>query len=475
MTTDLALKPVAIPQIELRPIASLVRYARNARTHSAEQVTLIVGLMKEFGWTNAMLVDKDGIVAGHGRTLAAEQIYAEGGTIKFPNGAEIPAGMAPVIDCTGWTEAQRRAYILADNQSALRAGWDMELLRLELTELKLEGFEIEMLGFEDLTDLLDPDKLNEKDPDVVPDVPEVAFSVMGDQWIMGPHRVRCGDSTSMDDWKALMGGELADIQVCDPPYNVAYESKLAGSIKNDSMSNAAFKEFLLGFYRCSFAVMKPGAAIYVAHADSEGINFRSGLIEAGFQLKTCLMWVKNALVLGRGDFHYRHEPILYGIKPGAKRAWFGGRKQTTLQEMGDCPAFEKMEDGRYAVRNGDTVLYVDGAATVEEVPSTLLHFHKPQRSAMHPTMKPVALWERLTRNNARANDIIIDAFGGSGTTMVTAERLGMCSRSMEFDPKFVDVICVRYAQYTGRVPVHAVTGEPFPADVIQKLTQKWEK
>lgn len=241
------------------------------------------------------------------------------------------------------------------------------------------------------------------------------------------------------------------------------------------MSNDSFKEFLLGFYRCSFAIMKPGAALYVAHADSESVNFRTALQETGFELKSCLMWVKNALVLGRGDFHYRHEPILYAIKPGAKRAWFGARKQTTVQQFGDGAPFEKMPDGRYAVRNGDAVLYVDGASAVEEVPSTLLHYNKPTRSAMHPTTKPVALWERLARNNGRANDIIADAFGGSGTTLMAAERLGMCSRLMEFDPRFVDVICVRYANYTGRVPVHAVTGEPFPQEVIDRLTTKWEK
>ena len=271
-----------------------------------------------------------------------------------------------------------------------------------------------------------------------------------------------------------MGGELADIQVCDPPYNVAYESKLAGSIQNDSMSNSAFKEFLLGFYRCSYAVMKPGAAIYVAHADTEGINFRTAFAEAGFQLKSCLMWVKNALVLGRGDFHYKHEPIIYGIKPGAKRAWFGGRKQTTVQSFGEESPFEQVEDGRYAIRHGDKVLYVNADAVVEEAPTTLLHYHKPKRSAMHPTTKPVALFERLIRNHGRANDIVIDAFGGSGTTMMAAERLGMCARLMEFDPKFADVICVRYANYTGRVPVHAVTGEPFPQEVIDRLTSKWE-
>lgn len=454
---------VALLKTRLIDVDMLIPYARNSRKHNPAQIEALVRSIREFGWTSPCLTDgSNGLIAGHGRVLAAQSMGLK---------------RVPCIDLGHLSETQKRAYVVADNQLPMHSGatWDMEILRLEVSELKMEGFDITLLGFDDMTDLLDPDVANPKDPDEVPDVPEVAFSVMGDQWIMGPHRVRCGDSTNMDDWVALMGGELADIQVCDPPYNVAYESKLAGSIKNDSMGNDAFKQFLLGFYHCSFAIMKPGAAIYVAHADSEGINFRSALIEAGFQLKTCLMWVKNALVLGRGDFHYRHEPILYAIKPGAKRAWFGGRKQTTLQDMGDCPAFEKMPDGRYAVRNGDSVLYVDGAAVVEEAPSTLLHFHKPLRSAMHPTMKPVALWERLARNNARANDIIIDAFGGSGTTMIAAERLGMCSRSMEFDPKFVDVICVRYAQYTGRVPVHAVTGEPFPAAVIEKLTLKWEK
>lgn len=448
-------------QIRMIPVAEVTPYSRNARTHSPAQIDLICASMKEYGWTNPILIADGTILAGHGRLQAAHKL----GLTRVP-----------CLDLSHLTEIQRRAYVLSDNQIAnFGTGWDMEMLKLELADLKLEGFDMDLLGFGDqLTDLMDPDLLNQKDPDEVPDVPEVAFSKMGDQWILGPHRVRCGDSTKMEDWSALMGGELADLQVCDPPYNVAYESKLAGSIKNDSMSNSAFKEFLLGFYRCSFAVMKPGAALYVAHADTEGINFRTALLETGFQLKSCLMWVKNALVLGRGDFHFRHEPILYAIKPGAKRAWFGGRKQTTVQSFGEESPFEKVEDGRYAVRHGDKVLYINADAVVEEAPTTLLHFHKPKRSAMHPTMKPVALWERLARNHGRANDIIIDAFGGSGTTMMAAERLGMCSRLMEFDPRFVDVICVRYANYTGRAPVHAVTGEPFPQEVIDKLTTKWE-
>lgn len=464
------------PQVRFSPVGALTPYARNSRTHSPSQIQAIVRSIEEFGWTNVCLADEQGIVAGHGRVLAAEIIYAKGGTIRFPNGAPVPAGMVPWIDCEGWSPEQRKAYIIGDNQTALLAGWDLDVLRSEMECLQAANFDVTLTGFsnDDLLDLFDGPVAETKDPDEVPEVPEVPYSKMGDMWVCGPHRVRCGDSTSLADWSALMQGELADLQICDPPYNVAYESTLAGSIKNDNMKDRAFREFLLGFYRCSFSVLKPGAAMYVAHADSEGANFRGALKEAGFALKSCLIWIKNSLVLGRGDFHYRHEPILYATKPGAPRRWHGGRKQTTLQDFGDTPVFQRLEDGRYAITNGDSLLYVAADACVEEAPSTLLRFDKPKRSAMHPTEKPVALWERLARNNGRTNDLVVDGFGGSGTTMIMADRLGMCSRLLEFDERFVDVIAVRYANYTGRVPVHAVTGDPFPTEVIDRLTKKWE-
>lgn len=472
--------PVTAPQIELRPIESLTPYARNSKKHSDEQLALIQSSMVEWGFTNPVLADEKGIVAGHGRVMAATRLYAAGQSLRFPNGAAIPAGMVPVIDCTGWSDAQRRAYVIADNRLAEKgAEWDLEMLKLEIDDLMASGFDFEMTGFssDDLAGLFALEDVpgNEKDPDAVPDVPETPFSKPGDMWICGPHRVRCGSSTSMDDWNALMQGELADLQVCDPPYAVNYESKLAGKIMNDNLGDKEFRQFLLDFYTCSFAVLKPGAAMYVAHADSEGANFRQALKDAGFALKACLMWVKNSLVLGRWDFHYRHEPILYATKPGAPRKWFAGRKQTTLQEIGDQPPFQRMEDGRIAIVHGDSVIYLSGDAVVEEVPSTLLHYDKPKRSAMHPTTKPTQLWERLARNNGRPNDIVIDGFGGSGTTMVAAERLGMCARLMELDPRFVDVICVRYFMLTGRVPVHAETGEPFPRDVIDRLAAKCEE
>ena len=464
-------------QVRLADVDSLVPYARNSRQHAPSQVAQIKASMVEWGFTNPILADLSAgnqIVAGHGRQVAAQELLREGVELTLPGGRPLPRGKVPVIDCSGWTDAQRRAYVIADNKIALNSTWDIDALISEFEDLQAVGYDLSLTGFsaDELEELLVEEIDPDKDPDEVPDVPEEPYSKYGDMWVCGPHRVRCGDSTKQEDWNALMQGELADLQVCDPPYNVAYESKLAGSIKNDDMSDSAFYQFLLGFYSCSFAVMKPGAAMYVAHADSEGANFRNGLKAAGFSLKACLMWVKNSLVLGRGDFHYRHEPILYGTKPGAPRNWYSDRKQTTVQQLGESSPFQQMEDGRWAVVHGDTVMYVSGDAVVEEAPSSLLHFDKPRRSAMHPTTKPVALWEKLAAFNGRRGDIVIDGFGGSGTTMVMADRMGMYGRLMEFDPRFVDVIAVRYAMMTGRVPVHAETGEPFPQEVIDRLSPK---
>jgi DNA modification methylase len=360
---------------------------------------------------------------------------------------------------------------------AALAGWDLSMLKIEVDDLRLQGFDIELTGFTEaeLDKMMPPIEAedSEKDPDEVPVVPDVAYSKLGQIWCCGPHKIMCGSSTSKADWDALMQGELADIQVCDPPYGVDYSSELAGKIKNDNLKDEEFYKFLLDFYTCSFGVMKAGAAMYVAHADSEGANFRGALKKLGFLLKSCLMWVKSSLVLGRGDFHYRHEPILYSIKPGGARRWYGGRKNTTLQDFGDTPIFQKTEDGRYAIQYGDAILYVNADAVVEEAPSTLLHFDKPKRSPMHPTTKPVRLWEKLIGFNARPGDVIIDGFGGSGTTMIAADRLGLSARLMELDERFSDVICVRYFQFTGRIPVDAKTGESFPKEVIDRLTEKF--
>ncbi len=438
--------------IVMRKVAELLPYARNARTHSTEQVAQIAASMKEFGFTNPVLTADDGVLAGHGRVLAA-------GLLSLT--------IVPTIDLSHLTPTQRKAYILADNKIALNAGWDLSMLKVELEELQTEGFDLSLTGFGDaeLADLFEPEEENNgKDPDDVPELGPVPHSKPGDVWICGPHKVMCGDSLAVTDWDKLMGTEKADIVWTDPPYNVAYESKLAGSIKNDDMGDRQFHDFLLGAYSCMLTVMKPGAAIYVAHADTEGFNFRGAFKAAGFKLAGCLIWRKNSFVLGRSDYQWMHEPILYGWKPGGAHKWFGGRKQTTIHDLGEDSPFEQQGDGRWTIRVGEQVLVVSGDAQVERQESSVIFHDKPQRSKDHPTTKPVGLITKMLKNNARHNDIVVDAFGGSGSTLIAAEMLGMCARLMELDPKFTDVQCRRYFEYAGRCPVHAETGEPFPIE-----------
>ena len=448
------------------PIDSLIGYARNSRTHSDDQVEKLAAAILEYGWTQPVLADEKGIVAGHGRVMAARKIYDAGKTIAFPNGDQVPPGTVPVVDCAGWSEAKRKAYIIWDNRSAELAGWDTELLRLEVADLQAMGFDLDLTGFsaDDLAGMfaLEDGPPDTKDPDDCPPAPETPHSKPGDVWVLGPHRVACGDSTDVGVWDKVMQGEMADACWCDPPYNVAYNSKLAGSIKNDDMGDSEFLDLLRGMFGAMFSVMKPGAAIYVAHADTEGLNFRRAFREAGFKLSGCIIWRKDSLVLGRSDYQWMHEPILYGWKPGSAHKWFGGRKQTTIAEYGNTGPVKQAADGRWVIEVGDTVLVVDGEAKIEESPSSVVFHEKPKRSADHPTMKPVGLIEKQLKFSARPGDIVIDCCGGSGSTMMAAERLGMCARLVELDPKFVDVECQRYFDYTGRVPVHAETGEPFP-------------
>lgn len=425
-------------QIETIALDDLVPYDRNARTHSPEQVAQIAASIAEFGFTNPLLVDEGRrIIAGHGRLAAARL-----------------AGLAavPCIVLSGLTEAQCRALVLADNKLALNAGWDLELLRTELADLKDLGFDLALTGFSfgELEDLLgEPTTVDGADPDDAPDLPAEPVSKPGDLWILGPHRIIVGDSTSVTDVERLMDGALADIVWTDPPYNVAYEGS-AGKIKNDNLDDKAFREFLFGAYSAMFIAMKPGASIYVAHADTEGYNFRVAFRDAGFKLSGVVIWRKDSLVLGRSDYQWIHEPILYGWKPGSAHRWYGGRKKTTVLDLGDASPFTRLPDGRHQITIGDRVLVVDGSASVEEVVPSMLFEQKPKRNDVHPTMKPVSLIERMLSHSARPGDIVLDPFGGSGSTMIAADRLGMCARLVELDPRYADVIVKRWETYTGR-------------------------
>lgn len=450
---------VRVPtEVRLVAVDALLPYARNAKTHGKAQVAAIARSMKEVGFTNPLLIADGGILAGHGRLMAA----------KSPGLTRVPC-----IDLSHLPEDKRRALVLWDNRSAeIDSGYDLEMLKLETDDLRALGLDLEAeTGFaeEDLAKLFEGMVDAEPpggggDPDDVPDVPVVPHSRLGDIWVCGPHRILCGDCSDMALIDQLMQGAMADVCVTDPPYNVAYESKLAGSIKNDNMGDAEFRRMLRGWYDTMFAVMKPGAPIYVAHADTEGLNFRSEFRAAGFKLSGCLVWRKNCMVLGRSDYQWQHEPILYGWKPGAAHRWYGGRKRTTVIEYGENGPVRRLEDGRWAITVGDTVLIVDGQATIEEAPGSVIYHDKPSRSELHPTTKPVGLWEKLMKPSSRPGDVVIDWFSGSGTTMIAADRMGLIARVSEIDPKFVDVAVRRWEMLTGRRAVHAVTGEPFPRD-----------
>lgn len=443
---------IATMGIKVVPIADLTPYARNSRRHSPEQVEAIAASIREFGWTSPCLIDgSNGIIAGHGRVLAAESLGIKA---------------VPCIDLSHLSETQKRAVIIADNQLPMHRGasWDLEMLRMEVSELKLEGFDVSLLGFtDDLTDLLDPDVTEpEKDPDDAPDVPAFAHSKEGDVWVMGPHKIICGDSTLSSTWDALLGTELADLVMTDPPFGVSYKAKGKKEIANDDLTGEKLREFLAKCNKCLFDRLKPGSSIYMFHADSEGLSFRAALMDAGFKVSQCLTWVKDSLVLGRSRYQWRHEPCLLADKPGGKQRWWGGRKQTTVVEMGDRSPFQRQEDGSFAIDFGDEVLIVSGDAKVETSPGSIVRHPKPKRSAHHPTQKPVAMLERLMKNSARSGDLVLEPFSGSGSTLMAAERLGMYCRASELDPGYVDVAVMRWQAYTGRAAVHAVTGKPFP-------------
>lgn len=441
-------------RVEMRVLAELRAYDRNARTHSPEQIDQIARSIREWGWTNPVLVSEDGmIIAGHGRALAAERLgYAE----------------VPCMIAVGWSPAQVRAYVIADNKLAENAGWDREILAAELADLDALGFATDLIGFsdEELKDLRPQEEKFLTDPDAVPEPGPSPVSRAGDVWILGPHRVVCGDSMNVDDVGKVMGEAFADLCWTDPPYNVDYQD---GAIQNDDMPDADFADFLLAAFVSAFTFLKPGSPIYVAHADTEGLNFRAAFKSAGFKLSGCLVWAKGSLVLGRSDYQWSHEPILYGWKPGAAHRWFGGRKQTTVVEL-EGSAFAMNADGTLVVRVGSESIIVRGKnLTAEPVEPTVIRVEKPRKSADHPTMKPVELIERMMRNSSREGDVVLDLFGGSGSTLIACEKIGRQARLVELDARFVDVIVRRWQEFTGRQAVLEGDGRDFNVLLAQHL------
>ena len=398
--------------VELWSLDRLIPHARNARTHSDAQVAQIAGSIAEFGFVNPVLVGDDGvIVAGHGRIMAARKLGLE---------------QAPVIVLAHLSPTQRRALMIADNQIASNSGWDDEMLAAELAALKEEDFDLDLLGFDDaaldrlLADTIEATEVS----DEAPEPPANPISRPGDVWICGEHRVVCGDATVLSDVETVLDGELADMTFCDPPYNVNYansaKDKQRG--KNRAILNDALGESFGAFlYDASVNILTvTKGAVYICMSSSELDTLQKAFREAGGKWSTFVIWAKNTFTLGRADYQRQYEPILYGWKDGADHYWCGARDQ------------------------GD-VWFVD----------------KPHKNDLHPTMKPVALVERAIRNSSKSRDIVLDPFGGSGTTMIACENTGRRARLIELDPKYVDVIVTRWQSLTGGVATHAASGQPF--------------
>lgn len=427
-------------------ISKLKPYENNARTHSKEQVEKIARSIKEFGFINPVLIDNEyGIIAGHGRVLAAQKL----GMIEVP-----------CLFIEDLTEEQKRAYILADNKLALDAGWDDEILRQEILALDKLDFDVSLTGFdiEDFDFSQSDIEFQEDDYDVEEKLPEIPKAKYGDIYQLGNHRLMCGDSTSKEDIDKLVDGAEMDLCVTDPPYNVNYgsinetgygkERENGNKILNDNMDDESFYQFLLAFYQQMVRVLKPGGAYYIFHADTEGYNFRKALRDAGGQVKQNLIWVKNALVLGRQDYQWKHEPCLYGWVEGAGHYFINDRTQTTVfEDKADLDKLSK-EELKEMIQE----------ILADKLPTTIIHEDKPQKNDVHPTMKPIKLISRLVKNSSKAGENVIDFFGGSGSTLISCEHLGRKCYTIELDPKYVDVIIDRWETLTGQTAIKLVEG-----------------
>jgi DNA modification methylase len=394
--------------IQQRAVTDLIPYIANSRTHSDAQVAQIAASIKEFGWTNPILVSgDDSIIAGHGRLMAARKLGME---------------EVPVIALDHLSKSQQRALVIADNQLALNAGWNMDMLKAEIEDLQLDDFDIDLLGFDEkfLDGLLEPEPTaGLTDEDAVPEVPETPKTVLGDVWVLGDHRLMCGDSTSIDAVEKLMDGQQANMLHTDPPYGVDYEG-----VPNDHLKDAQLEKFLVDALTSAHAVLHPGSNVYVWHADITAFEFISAFRLSGFKQArpSTIQWVKPSLTMSQGDYHSQNEPCLFGWKEGSGRVRVKDRKQTTIW-----------------------------------------HCDRTKEAKVHPTMKPVELCQRAIENSSVANCIVLDLFGGSGSTLIACEKTNRHARLMELDAKYCDVIIKRWQEFTGKEAVHAETGETFNA------------
>lgn len=410
-------------EMQLVPVEKLIPYINNARTHSPEQLTKLRSSLREFGFINPVIIDREyNIIAGHGRVMAAKEEHI----------AEVPCVFVDYL-----SEAQKKAYILADNRMALDAGWDEELLRIEIEALQGADFDVSLTGFgeDEIADLFAGEEQSAKDDDfdLTAALEKASFVERGDIWMVGRHRLMCGDAASAADVAALMDGKKANLIVTDPPYGVSFKSSDGLTIQNDSMKDEEFYTFLLTAFQCMAEHLESGGSAYVFHADTEGLNFRKAFIDAGFHLAGVCIWVKNSLVLGRSDYQWQHEPVLFGWKKGGKHSWYSDRRQTTIW-----------------------------------------NYDKPKRSRNHPTSKPLDLLGYPICNSSQENAIVLDTFGGSGSTLMACEQLNRICCMMELDEKYASVILRRYVEDTGDAEnVYVLRdGEQIPYSVLAKEVER---
>ena len=380
-------------KVEAKSIDEIKPYENNPRDND-DAVDAVANSIKEFGWQQPIVVDNEGvIIAGHTRYKAAQKLGLK---------------HVPVVVADNLTPDQVKAYRLADNKTAELADWNMDLLNDELDQIR--DIDMSDFAFDDLDSLELEDADTAKDDNFDEATPTEPKSKPGQIYQLGRHRLMCGDSTNKSDVKELMGGYQADLLLTDPPYNVDYtgKTKTAMKIDNDHLKDDDFYKFLYSAFDCAKENMKDGAAYYVWYASSQAINFSRALNDAGMKVRQQLIWEKNQIVMGRQDYQWQHEPCLYGWNEDGSHAWYSDRKQ-----------------------------------------STVLHFDKPQRSDLHPTMKPIPLFDYQIKNSSKSGDIVLDLFGGSGTSIMACEQDGRTCYTMEFDPKYVDVIINRWEEFTG--------------------------
>ena len=404
-------------EMQLVPIGKLIPYVNNARTHSKEQITKLRSSLREFGFVNPVIIDREfNVIAGHGRILAAKEENIE---------------QVPCVFVDHLTEAQKKAYILADNRFALDAGWDEDMLRVEMEALQGMDFDISLTGFDEaeIADLLslDDGETQEDDFDVDAALQAEPFVKNGDLWLLGRHRLLCADSTNTEDVKLLMDGKKANVCITDPPYACNYTGGTGMKIMNDNLKGEEFYQFLLSAFRNAYENLADGAAIYIFHSDAEKVNFYNAVVAAGFHYSTTCIWVKQSLVLGRFDYQMRHEPVIYAFKDTVKHKFYGDRKLTTVWE-----------------------------------------FDRPSKSKLHPTTKPLPLIAYPMKNSSLVNSIVLDLFGGSGSTLMAAEQMDRTAYLMELDPVYASAIVRRFVAYHGNTEdVHIIRdGKKLPCSEV---------